>query len=315
MDRHTAQARTLYLARHGSRAYGLDTPTRDTDYKGVLAPTKAQALGFTQQFEQFEAREPDDLVLYTLQKFFKLAEACNPSIIEVLFVDEGDVVSSSPEGDRLREARGLFLSQRAFGTFTGYAMSQLSRIQTHRGWLLNPPEGEPLREHYDLPPQPIVPKGQLGAAMTVIERQGTAGFDTNFLEMLDREKRWRAAHNNWKQYESWKRGRNPARAALEAQFGFDLKHATHLIRLLRMGEEIIARGDVIVRRHDREELMAIKEGRWSYDQLAEHAEALMARMKGLMHDRSALAVPEAPDTPALEALCVELMESALTRLG
>jgi len=45
---------------------------------------------------------------------------------------------------------------------------------------------------------------------------------------------------------------------LEAKFGFDTKHAMHLIRLLRMAREILETGVVHVKRPDAEELSAIR---------------------------------------------------------
>ena len=56
------------------------------------------------------------------------------------------------------------------------------------------------------------------------------------------EKRFAAAMQEWEQYESWKKNRNPDRAAMEAKFGYDAKHASHLIRLLRMATEILEHG-------------------------------------------------------------------------
>ena len=52
---------------------------------------------------------------------------------------------------------------------------------------------------------------------------------------LNAEKRHRAAIKHWDCYQTWKTDRNPARAELERQHGYDTKHAMHLIRLMRMG--------------------------------------------------------------------------------
>lgn len=70
-----------------------------------------------------------------------------------------------------------------------------------------------------------------------------------------------------------------ARAELEAQHGYDTKHAMHLVRLLRMGEEILSTGRVNVRREDADELMAIRKGALSYDQLLEQSETLGTRIE------------------------------------
>ena len=94
------------------------------------------------------------------------------------------------------------------------------------------------------------------------------GLDDNLITILKKEKEYENKVEDWKNYLEWKKNRNPKRAALEAKYGFDLKHGCQLCRLLRMGKEILETGKVQVKRiHDREELMAIKNGSWTYDQL------------------------------------------------
>ena len=44
---------------------------------------------------------------------------------------------------------------------------------------------------------------------------------------------------HWDSYQTWKTHRNPTRAELEPQHGYDTKHAMHLIRLMRMGLEVL----------------------------------------------------------------------------
>lgn len=98
------------------------------------------------------------------------------------------------------------------------------------------------------------------------------GFSENFLEVLVREKRYRTAKREWDQYQTWLLQRNEKRAALEAKFGFDTKHASHLVRLMRMAREILVDHKVLVKRPDAEELLAIRAGAWSYEQIVEFAE-------------------------------------------
>lgn len=50
------------------------------------------------------------------------------------------------------------------------------------------------------------------------------------------------------------------------------KHASHLVRLLKMSVEILRDQKVIIFRPDREELLAIRQGAWSFDQVLEFAE-------------------------------------------
>jgi uncharacterized protein len=343
--------RTLFLTRHGSHAYGLNTPASDLDVKGVVCPPAEYFLGYLKRFEQLELHEPD-LVIYDIRKFFKLAADCNPNIIEVLWTDPSDHLRVTPLGERLLEHRALFLSQKARHTFSGYAISQLKRIKGHYRWLKNPPQAPPTRASCGLPERSPIPADQLLAAEARIRDQvetwnlndledvdpstridlqnqmsrilaelhiasdeqwraaaRTVGYDENFIELMDRERKYRGQQNDWQQYQTWKQHRNPARAALEAKYGYDAKHAMHLVRLLKMCAELLQTGQVNVRRvEDRDELMAIRNGAWPYEQLLEWAETQDKALDAL---RRASPLPNAPDRNKLDALCVELVEASL----
>jgi uncharacterized protein len=204
------------------------------------------------------------------------------------------------------------LSKRVEATFAGYALAQLKRIHTHRRWLLSPPREEPTRSQFGLPERSTIPKDQLGALEALMERGDLAGaaLPENFLDVLAREKRHRAARREWEQHRQWERERNPKRAALEAAHGYDTKHAMHLVRLLRMAIEILRDGRVIVRRPDRDELLAVRDGAWSYDELEERCDAL----RGQLADVATTSTLRAePDTDALDSLCAEIVERALAR--
>lgn len=136
----------------------------------------------------------------------------------------------------------------------------------------------------------------------------TLGYADNFLELLDKERHYNAAMTDWKHYLSWKTNRNPERAAMEAQFGYDGKHAAHLVRLLRMCREILTTGKVIVKRPDREELLAIRNGAWKYEDLVAWATQQDVELTEVMKTS---VLPRAPDRVALDALCQKLVEKAL----
>jgi len=343
-------SQTILLALHGSHAYGMATATSDVDLKGVAIPPRAFFLGFLQQFEQVETQKPFDMVIYDIRKFFRLAADCNPNIIEVLFVDDADVRLILPAGQRLRDHRRDFLSTRAKHTFSGYAMAQLKRIENHRKWLLDPPTAPPVRADFDIPAVPDLPRDQLLAALSMIDKKLSQweldfqetdrpqrielqnriaawfaelslgadarwrsagrllGFEDNFLDMLDRERRFRSADDEWSRYLGWKKQRNPARAQLEATSGYDTKHAAHLVRLLRMCREILATGDVLVKRPDAAELLAIRNGEWSYERLLGWATDQDAELDALALTSP---LPRRPDRAALDALCQELVAQHL----
>ncbi|MEZ4336904.1 MAG: nucleotidyltransferase domain-containing protein [Sandaracinaceae bacterium] len=295
----------MFETLHGSRAYGLAREGSDTDLKGVVVGPPRWYFGFGEAPEQIELSA--DHVRYELRKLMRLAAANNPSILEVLFAHEDDHRVVTRHGARLLALRDRLLSRRCADTFGGYALSQLGRIRRHRRWLLEPPSGPPRREDFGLGDAPTLPRAELGAADALVER-GTVELSESFLAILDRERRFRGAKKEWDQFRAWQRERNPARAALEAAHGYDTKHAMHLVRLSRMAVEILEEGEVRVRRDDRDELLAIRDGRWSYDELLEQAERLRARIAEAK-PRSLL--PEAPDDEALDAACAAIVEEVL----
>ena len=300
-----AEPTILYQTVHGSRAYGLARPSSDWDTKGVIVGPSAWYHGFLGGPEQLGEA---DHVLYELRKFFRLAAEANPSLLEILYTDPQWHRVMTPAGERLLAARDQFLSRRVAGSFGGYALSQLKRIKTHRRWLLEPPQAAPTRVAFGLPEKAVAPPDQLGAYEAMRLQGEVPDADPNFLKLLEKERKYRAARNEWSRYQDWLAGRNPARAALEAQFGYDTKHAQHLVRLLRMGHEILATGQVIVTRPDRDELLAIRDGVLSYDALIEQADALYEAVEAA---QATSPLPAAPDTQLLESLCVSLVEEAL----
>lgn len=228
----------IYKVIAGSRAYGLDSPSSDLDMRGVCIPPRRYLLGLS-QFEQWEQREAQgDTVIYALVKFVRLALACNPNIIELLYVEPRHVLFVNDYGHRLLQHRDRFLSKQVRHTFAGYALSQLKRIEGHHRWLVNPPMHQPTQAEFGGWPV-----------------EGRYKFPDH-----DAERAYRAALKHWQDYQTWQQNRNPARAELERQYGYDTKHAVHLLRLLKMGVEILSTGQVHVYRPDRDWLLEVRHG-------------------------------------------------------
>ena len=79
----------------------------------------------------------------------------------------------------------------------------------------------------------------------------------------------------------------------------------HLVRLMRMAIEILGEGAVRVRRADRDELLAVRDGAWSYDELEARCEALRA---DIAEAASRSSLPAEPDEEALDVLTVSIVE-------
>lgn len=144
---------------------------------------------------------------------------------------------------------------------------------------------------------------QFGAAARKI------GLSDNFIQLMQKERQYTGAKREWDQYQNWKQTRNKKRSELEEKFGYDTKHAYHLVRLIRMCREVLTTGKVIVKRPDREELLAIRNGAWTYEQLIEFAESEDIALNELYNKSNVL--PKVPDRAFLDKLCIEITEEFL----
>jgi uncharacterized protein len=357
--------RTILLTVAGSRAYGIHTAESDLDIKGVLVPPVKYYLG-TQKIEQVEGDRKrfssfrDDLTpeqeqiadhygmegtIFELRKFLKLAAGANPNILDVLFCRDSDVIYSTAAGQVLRQNRQKFLTKKCLHTFVGYATAQAHRIETHRKWLLDPPDHEPTREEFELPARHLYPQDQVKAALDKVRKQvdrwsidfrdveestkifiqdqiykqlaeinvgseerftaacNLLGFETNFMELVHKQRKYDDARSKWKSYQSWKKGRNKARAGMEKKVGHDVKHAAHLWRLTSACRTIFETGDLMVYSPD-PYVLAIRRGEVAFDKL-------MARFYEQKADLSRLAVnstlPDRVDSDWLEELSVGIV--------
>ena len=304
----TEPYRVLFETVHGSQAYGLARARSNPDVKGVIAGPRHWYLGPLHGPERVEVSA--DHVRYDVRKFFQLAEEASPTVLELLFAEPSDHRIVHPLAARLLAVREQFLSRNVARRFSSCATDELRRIHRHREWLLAPPSQPPSRAEFGLPERRTVPVDQRRAAEKPLAHMGVDpdGLAPDFLELLQREGRYEQARRRFQQYENWQDNRHPGRAALERRFGYDTKPAMHVVRLLRMGAEILQTGEVHVWRADRSELLAVRDGAWPYDALV----AYVAEMRVEINRLDALSpLPQYPDHDAIASLCGELLTEHL----
>jgi len=313
INKDTIEDITIYKVISGSKAYGTSTPESDTDVRGIaIVPDKRYYYGFIKNFEQY-MDNTNDVQIYDIRKFFALARACNPNIIEILEINNPKLILKETKWSTiLKENKHKFLSMKAALTFSGYAFAQLQRIETHRKWLLNPPEHYPMRTEFGLDEKQSMSFEKL-QAMNKLINDGQMQ-DANIIQYIQKENNFRNACMHYKQYEEWKKTRNEKRAELEAKYGYDTKHASHLVRLLRMGKEILTIGKVIVERNDAQELIDIRSGKSSYDEIINYAKQIDAEIKELYKQPEKCNVPYSPNEDELDELCTNIVNQYLNEV-
>src|SRR4051812_7259396 len=92
-----AEDNLLFYTVTGSHAYGMNTPTSDTDYRGLFYAPKDVYLSAFKVIEQVEGfGDKKDSVVYELKKYIKLLVDQNPNIMELLWVDPKFIQYKTP---------------------------------------------------------------------------------------------------------------------------------------------------------------------------------------------------------------------------
>lgn len=102
------------------------------------------------------------------------------------------------------------------------------------------------------------------------------------------------------------------RKELVERFGYDVKNAGHLIRLLKMGIEALTLGELIVERPDNNMLLEIKRGEWELKRVLEYADSLFKLMDGAIIGSP---LPARVNEGLVNDLCVEITKSFYGMFG
>jgi len=129
-----------------------------------------------------------------------------------------------------------------------------------------------------------VPKGEEPVAYLSFNRNGYSTYCRVFRE-----------------YWEWVEKRNAERYHNTVQHGknYDAKNMLHVFRLLQMAEEIAEKGELNVRRANREFLLRIRRGEFEYEELVARAEQLVGRVETAFANAH---LPDAPDKEMAEQL-------------
>jgi predicted nucleotidyltransferase len=133
-EQEMAERNLILKVRVGSHMYGTNTPESDEDIVGVCIPDIDYVIGL-KRFEQYEhhtnksgnkknTKDDKDITIYSLTKFIHLLIGNNPNIIEIPFSPPNCILYMNEYGKKLMDSFPLFVSQKSYYTFSGYAHTQ-----------------------------------------------------------------------------------------------------------------------------------------------------------------------------------------------
>jgi hypothetical protein len=290
----------ISLCWRGSVAHGMYVPKSDPDsiddkdIMGIYIAELEHYLGWARRdvYEKWEGEW--DCVFYELRKMIALLLNCNPNVLSLLWLKPNGIIYESALGKLLRDNRHIFVTKKAYHSFSGYAHDQFKKMIS-----FNQDAQALMRELEDqLLGFNIDPDSATDAhALRTTTGEPFVGATTEMMEVVKRYKGERRRY-----YSGGYMGKK--RRELVMRVGYDAKNAAHLIRLLRMGIEFLTEGTLYVERADAAELLSIKCGEWPLEKVKSEAERLF-RLAQEAYVRSTL--PPEPDRDRAEKLCVKMI--------
>lgn len=115
----------------GSTAYGLAGPSSDEDRLGIYAASFEELASLHPPLGRRDSSvvsTDPDVTQHEALKFCQLALGCNPTVLELLWLERYEV--STRQGEDLVLARQAFLSQKHVrNAYLGYATQQFNRLR------------------------------------------------------------------------------------------------------------------------------------------------------------------------------------------
>ncbi|WP_196893565.1 DNA polymerase beta superfamily protein [Aureivirga marina] len=326
----------------GSKAYGLNTPTSDTDIKGVFLLPKEEFYGLN--YIPQIANETNDIVFYEFNRFMELLSVNNPNILELLNTPSESTIYKSPVFDKLKSE--YFLSKICSKTFGKFALSQIKKAKGLKKKIVNPVAKERKsilhfcfinheqgsisllkyleiknwkQENCGLVNIPHmqnifglyysdekiykgIMKSEIANEISLSSIPKNAKQEALFYFNKDG---YSSYCREYREYWDWVEKRNESRYENTQHHGknYDAKNMMHVFRLLEMAIEIAKEKKVNVKRPNRDFLLKIKSGEFDYDYLLNLANEKQKELE-IAFETSNL--PEKPNFEKINRLTFEI---------
>lgn len=316
-EREIAEKNKILEIITGSFLYGTSTSESDKDYYGIFMPSIEYVLGFRRCEEvDFSIIEKDetgkntknalDRKFYEFRKFIKLAMECNPNIIEILFVNKENTIFINEVGKELVDMRHVFPYKGLKAKFLGYAFSQKHKMVIKKDHYFDLISARDYINKFDddmylmqlaVVSHPNFIKStyddKQNIKFVVIGDLNITPSKTIKSTKLILDNRINAVGN---------------REELLLKYGFDTKFASHLVRLMLEGIELLKTGELIFPLKEASMILDIKNGKWVIDKVLKFSEDLEKEIESLAISSK---LPDKPNIEKLEEFTIKKLKEVI----
>lgn len=122
----------------GSHLYGLNTENSDEDHGGIYIEPLESIMGLGIGFPEVVCDKNNDETWYSFKKYMSLLLNSNPNILESLYVPKDKILYMHPVWEEVLKERDKFITKKCFGSFMGYAKTQLEKAYKLKSRIVNP---------------------------------------------------------------------------------------------------------------------------------------------------------------------------------
>jgi len=290
----------------GSFLYGTNIESSDRDYSGIFIAPINNYFGLSQISELNESiidkdenkkntKNAIDKKLYEIKVFFKLALQNNPNIIEQLFIPlSSATIHSHFITEKIFKNKKDFLHKGLYNRFIGYAKSQkkkmiikldnFDKLNELKNILENENPINSLNHFHDKLKSFIVDSdhiqiGDIKIPLGILNKKALKIINNRFSNLSNR-------------------------ITLINEYGYDTKFASHLIRLLLEGKDLLQYHEIEFPLKQADLIIDIKNGKYSLDEIINISDDLEKNMN-IIFDESSL--PEKPNYEKIENLLIEIL--------
>jgi predicted nucleotidyltransferase len=278
-EKHNMERKVIYKVESGSYLYGTNTENSDKDYTSVFIPSTYDLLSLqkceyidesTKKSSEDRRNTKDDIddKKYSLSNYLNLVLHGNPNLIEILFCN--NPIIEDTIFDIFKTNKNKLLSKDIHKSFSGFAVGQIKKI-TYKSKRFTQLEKslEYLEKHYaafltdDKAEVTVELANYLNESLS--EYKGGKYNGNSFHKNLPLKTIYEKIKEEYERY-GWR-----VKTDTFITLGYDVKFASHAIRLFYEGERLLTTGElefpITGKAHD--DIMAVKQGKLSIDQFFE----------------------------------------------